>query len=381
MKDDDADSLDQIVSRCLNKCDELQSYLGEYKDYLEQLVDEKQSLEASIATLNSRKRGPLIRRCNDIKSQIQAYTQLIETYSKESAKTDLQLDLVPLIKACQDNSKHDEVKKQLKAVCDRIVYPVPRFPVTMQTFGLPPTSAAAIKNKKQHKEAQNKSSLTATKDGARPPKRVSGEATYLRINHFKEFLRQVQGKSRVYIRKHVFNALRAEFKKRRQNVETVTPQIVRLALRAAKLQKYYEHVPAITRKMSKTYMPINIPIERERQLARMFLQTETPFTKHKRKVKKGRQNFFSYPYVCYKMCELLGWDGEYLSFSFAIRIVIDVCFSAEYLSAFQLLKSGELLVLQDKWWKLVCDELGWEFIPTVGNIAHGNLLNLVDGLS
>lgn len=52
--------------------------------------------------------------------------------------------------------------------------------------------------------------------------------------------------------------------------------------------------------------------------------------------------------MTYKLCELLGWD--------------------EYLPAFALLKSDDLLILQDNYFKLICKELNWQFVPTVGRI-------------
>lgn len=181
--------------------------------------------------------------------------------------------------------------------------------------------------------------------------------TYRRINHFKEYLRQVQGKSKVKVRKVVYERLRNELKKYRIQSERATPHIVRRMLRAAGLQKFYEHVPAITSHINpRGYSPIFIPEDREEELANMFQRTETPFIKCRSDVQRTRKNFMSYPYVCYKLCELKGWD--------------------EYLRAFPLLKSEELLIRQDQWWHAVCRQLNWEFIPTVGNTANQKLLGL-----
>ena len=110
----------------------------------------------------------------------------------------------------------------------------------------------------------------------------------------------------------------------------------------------YEHTPTLTVLLNPSYRLIDIPIERERLLCHLFEKTEAPFEKYKLSVKKGRKNFLSYPYMTYKLCELLGWD--------------------EYLPAFALLKSDDLLILQDNYFKLICKELNWQFVPTVGRI-------------
>lgn len=202
--------------------------------------------------------------------------------------------------------------------------------------------------------------------------------TYRRINHFREYLRQQQGKSRVQISPAVLAILRAELKKHHYEPSQCTPQIVRYLLknlnqtatkvcdmtrlggaakngvsRRLRPQQFswaliYEHTPTITLLLNPSYRLINIPTERERLLCHLFEKTEAPFEKYKIVVKKGRKNFLSYPFVTYKLCELLGWD--------------------EYLPAFALLKSDDLLILQDSYFKLICKELGWQFVPTVGRV-------------
>lgn len=354
------EELHEIETRCLQKLDEVQRYLPQYQEYLQNLKVERAAIETTLQQIKSGpKRGSCIKKAKALDQQIAAYAGLLEKYSKPDVKTNLQLDLVPLIKQSQDKNNYDHVRKHLKAICDKLDYPIPHMPATMQSFGV--TAPVGKKRpKKIPREMRPKRLVTEMNSMGDKVTTQVGEATYLRVNHCKEYLRQIQGKSRVHIPSHVLDAVKHELKKRRRAPESASPRIVRLCLRAQKLQKYYEHVPTITQMLNNSYRPIDIPRERELQLIRMFCQTEAPFAKHKREVKPGRQNFFSYPYVCYKMCELLGWD--------------------EYLPAFNLLKSEELLILQDKWWKLVCDELGWEFIPTIGNIAQTDLLNLVDGL-
>ena len=82
--------------------------------------------------------------------------------------------------------------------------------------------------------------------------------------------------------------------------------------------------------------------ELEETLRMMFKDIQKPFDDN---CPTERKNFLSYSYVLYKMCELLGED--------------------EYLQYFPLLKSKEKLYQQDVIWRLITQQLRWEFIPTV----------------
>ena len=82
--------------------------------------------------------------------------------------------------------------------------------------------------------------------------------------------------------------------------------------------------------------------ELEECLRMMFKDIQKPFDTH---CPVERKNFLSYSYVLYKFCELLSED--------------------EYLQYFPLLKSKEKLYQQDVIWKMICQDLKWEFIPTV----------------
>jgi hypothetical protein len=85
-----------------------------------------------------------------------------------------------------------------------------------------------------------------------------------------------------------------------------------------------------------------MPQELEERLRIMFKDIQGPFEKN---CPPERKNFLSYSYVLYKFCELLGED--------------------EYLQYFPLLKSKEKLYNQDVLFRKICEELKWEFIPTI----------------
>lgn len=175
---------------------------------------------------------------------------------------------------------------------------------------------------------------------------------YKRINHFREYLKQQQGESRIYVAPELLDDVRLEIRKRYVDPENATHALVKKVLkRDPAFAKYHEHSMYITRLLNKNYRPMAIEAEHECKLCQRFAETEAPFEKHKHDIVATRKNFMSYPFVAYKLCELEGYD--------------------QYLSSFKLLKSVHLLILQDEWWSLICKELNWQVIRTVGREPVG----------
>lgn len=166
--------------------------------------------------------------------------------------------------------------------------------------------------------------------------------SYKRENHFNEWISQFQGNERTTISIEIIEKLRYEFKKQKvKDLKDITHPKVRALLKKLRLNKYYEHVPYITTILNGITPPkMNTTLEEKLRL--MFSEIQLPFEKH---CPKDRKNFLSYSYVLYKFCELLGED--------------------EFLPCFPLLKSKEKLKQQDKIWKAMCNELKWEYIPTI----------------
>ena len=165
---------------------------------------------------------------------------------------------------------------------------------------------------------------------------------YERPNHFSERLAQSQCKENIVIPQTVMDLILLELKKDRiTDPSKITRVLVKAILKKTKLSKYYEHVPLIMSKL-KGEPPLRFEPEMEEQLLVMFKEIQAPFEKHK---PPGRRNCLSYPYILYKFCELLERD--------------------EFLPCFPLLKSREKLYKTDQVWKKICQELDWEFIPTV----------------
>jgi len=172
-----------------------------------------------------------------------------------------------------------------------------------------------------------------------PPKEVCFYA-YKKINHFKEILSQFQGKETTQISDAVIQRIREQIRKEWLVLEDLTRKKTKEILKKLRLNKYYEHIAFIQRKLG-----IQTPVfssELEETLHNLFIDIQVPYAKFR---PDYRINFLNYYYVLFKFCELLG--------------------ETQYLAEIPLLKDREKLIEQDETWKLICIELNWEYIPTV----------------
>ena len=168
---------------------------------------------------------------------------------------------------------------------------------------------------------------------------------YKRINHFKEWLAQLQAKETTEIPDIIFNSILIELKKRRiSDPKKVTSTLVRNILKSLRYNKFYEHIPTIIQRITGRHAP-SLSTELEAHLVTMFREIQEPFAKHVKLVAPDRKNFLSYSYTLNKMCELLG--------------------ETDLLQYFPLLKSREKNYVQDKIWKGICADLGWQFNRSV----------------
>ena len=172
-----------------------------------------------------------------------------------------------------------------------------------------------------------------------PPKEVCFYS-YKRINHFKEIIAQVQGKVTTQIVPEVFREIRMQAKKERIVLAEITYSETREILRKLGYYKYYEHIPFILSKFG--IPPPLFPVELQETLFNLFIEIQHPYSKH---CPPDRLNFLNYYYTAYKLCELLGED--------------------KFLPCFPMLKDADKRNEQDAIWKKICEELEWEFIPTI----------------
>jgi hypothetical protein len=174
-----------------------------------------------------------------------------------------------------------------------------------------------------------------------PPKEMTS-FSYKRINHLNEILSQFQAKETTEIPPHVYEKIELELKKARiTDMTLLTKEKLREILKKIDETDYYEHIPYIINQLNGLPPPV-ISAEVEEIIRGLFLQAQPPFNTY---CPDDRKNFLTYGYTLYKLFELLELD--------------------EYLSNFKFLKDRKKLYDQEQIWKKICNELKWEFIPTV----------------
>ena len=172
-----------------------------------------------------------------------------------------------------------------------------------------------------------------------PPKEVCFYA-YKRINHFREVIAQFQAKETTQIPEEVLENIKLQIKKERIGLEQITNKRAKEILKRLGYNKYYEHIPFIKDKLG-IKPPIMSP-ELEDTLCNLFMEIQGPYAKY---CPEDRVNFLNYYYTVYKLCELLD--------------------QREFLPFFPMLKDREKRIEQDEIWRKICNELDWEFIPTI----------------
>ena len=171
-----------------------------------------------------------------------------------------------------------------------------------------------------------------------PPKEISFYA-YRRINHFKEILAQFQAKESTDIPNDVIESIKNQIKKERISLNKLTSKRTKEILKKLGYNKYYEHITFIKDKLG--IKPPIMSQQLEETLCNLFIDIQVPYAKY---CPSDRVNFLNYYYTLYKLCELLD--------------------EREYLPHFPMLKEQKKIE-QDQIWKNICQDLGWDFIPTL----------------
>jgi hypothetical protein len=152
----------------------------------------------------------------------------------------------------------------------------------------------------------------------------------------------MQAKETTTPSQEVVDLLLMELKKDRiTDIKDITHKRIKGYLKKLRLNKQYEHTPALISKLC-GLPPPTISRSLENKLIHMFEEIQTPFEIC---CPKERKNFLSYSYTLHKMCQLLGEN--------------------DLLPYFPLLKSREKLYLQDTIWRGICKKLSWKFTPSL----------------
>jgi hypothetical protein len=175
-----------------------------------------------------------------------------------------------------------------------------------------------------------------------PPREITYFA-YKKINHFNEWLAQFQAKENTDIPQDIIESVMRELRKERiSDPKKVKKDKIREVLQKLKFSKMYDHVQQIKNRIQQQMTMLTLSKEMEEKLQHMFKEIQPAFIKY---CPANRSNFLSYPYVLYKLCQLLEMD--------------------EFLPCFQLLKSREKLYQQDQVWQKICQEMRWQFIRSI----------------
>jgi hypothetical protein len=173
-----------------------------------------------------------------------------------------------------------------------------------------------------------------------PPNEVSYTA-YVKLNHFKEILSQFQAKETTQIPEEVIDAIRARIKKERiHDMSLINYDKMRDILRKLGYNKYFEHIQYINSQFG--VKPPIMNEELHETLCVLFIEIQKPWALH---CPANRTNFFNYTYTLYQLCVLLD--------------------QTQYLPYIPMMKDREKQLEQDMIWKKVCNDLDWEFIPSV----------------
>lgn len=170
-------------------------------------------------------------------------------------------------------------------------------------------------------------------------------ASYKRINHFREWCSQMQGKESTDIPENVFEQILQEIKKEKiLDKNKITYSKMREILKKLKINRYYEHINYIINRINGMPTP-HFPMELEEKLCNMFKEIQGPFLNAVMTKCKDRKNFLSYAYCLHQFFKILNMP--------------------EYLKYTTLLKSREKLYVQDQIFKSICEELKWPFHATL----------------
>ena len=173
------------------------------------------------------------------------------------------------------------------------------------------------------------------------------ENDYKRFTHFCDCLANIQGKESVKVSEEVINTIIREIVHERMenSLEKLTEADIKRYLKKHRKLRYYNHATQILYRITKI-PPLQMTPIMEEKMKMRFLQIQEPFEIFKG---KNRSNFFSYSYIIYKFCQILGYN--------------------EFLPKLKLYKDRLKLYEHDKIWNKICEHLGgesagWKFIKS-----------------
>lgn len=172
--------------------------------------------------------------------------------------------------------------------------------------------------------------------------RVFTPSAYKRMNHFRNTLMRLQAKETLSIDADHIEKIVGELKKSNPllNHHLVTYQVVKRAMKATGLQRYYNHVFWIIHHITGKRL-VDLSKTQSKRLVDMFIAIQDAFARHRH----HRVNMLSYIYLIKKFAEVLGW------------MRLSKCLP--------LLKSRDKVRQQDIIWRQICRTMGYQFTPSI----------------
>ena len=174
--------------------------------------------------------------------------------------------------------------------------------------------------------------------------------SYQRINHFNDWLNSIQGKENIVIDSSIIQSIEKEIK--RLKIIDINHNTLRTVLKGLGLSKYYENISLLLNIINSGNPQITCLTRKQEDILReKFKVISRPYDKH---IPPDRKNFLSYSFILRKLCILEGYD-----------------FMLKYIP---LLKDLKKTNQQNAIWKLICNDLGWKYIPNKDN----NIFNYIN---
>jgi len=150
---------------------------------------------------------------------------------------------------------------------------------------------------------------------------------YTRIEHFKNILEDIQGKTSIYFGENFINDIKIILKNKE-----ITHNQIKNVLKKRNLKIYYEYIPAILKKLD--IETVEFTKEEEDVLCELF---EDVSKKHC--ILYPNESFLPYQYILYRLAEYIKYKKMYL-----------------------LTLNEYNREIYDEKWKQICQELDWVFV-------------------
>ena len=173
--------------------------------------------------------------------------------------------------------------------------------------------------------------------------------SYIRQTHFKDTIKQFQGKQNKYIHPQVYTTLHQAFEQSwiKQNANgkysTISKDHIKIYLQENGLFKYYEDINLIYSEL--TGIPCPDISEYEKQLMEDFNKLIQIYDKVIKESNYERSNFLNSYYILFQLLKKNGYQCKETDFP--------------------IIKTIERKIEHDEIYEKCCKQLGWIFFPTV----------------